>query len=60
MIRLHLLKRRGRGVKVNPKLSGQWNVLSLVANGRFHALWPMEGSRLGGQWKVPSLVTNGR
>jgi hypothetical protein len=24
-------------------LGGQWNVLSLVANGRFHAWWPMEG-----------------
>jgi hypothetical protein len=33
-------------------LGGQWNVPSLVANGRFHAWWPMECSKLGGQWKV--------
>jgi hypothetical protein len=25
------------------KLGGQWNVLSLVANGMFQAWWPMEG-----------------
>jgi len=31
-----------------------------VANGRFHAWWPMEGSLLDGQWKVPRLVANGR
>jgi hypothetical protein len=42
MIRVHLLKRRRREVKVDPKLGdewnvpklgGQWNVPSLVANG---------------------------
>jgi hypothetical protein len=32
----------------------------LVANGRFQAWCPMEGSKLGGQWKVPSLMANGR
>jgi hypothetical protein len=60
MIRVRLLKRRRREVKVDPKLGGQWKVPSLVANGRFQAWWPMEGSKLGGQWKVPSLVANGR
>jgi hypothetical protein len=50
MIRVRLLKRRRREVKVDP---------CLVANGRFHAWWPMEGSKLGGQWNVPSLVANG-
>jgi hypothetical protein len=56
MIRVHLLKKRRRKVKVDPKLGGQkkekekvpmlggqWNVPSLVANGRFRASWPMEG-----------------
>jgi hypothetical protein len=32
-------------MKVDPKLSGQWKVPCLVANGRFQAWWPMEGSR---------------
>jgi hypothetical protein len=31
----------------------------LVANGRFHAWWPMECSKLGGQWNVPNLVAKG-
>jgi hypothetical protein len=53
-------KEKEKGVKVDPKLGGQWNVPSLVANGRFQAWWPMEGSKLGGQWKVPNLVANGR
>jgi hypothetical protein len=64
MILVRPLKRRRREVKVDPKLGGQWKVPSLVANGRFHAWWPMEGSMLGGQWKekekVPCLVVNGR
>jgi hypothetical protein len=30
-------------VKENPKLGGQWNVSSLVANGMFQAWWPTEG-----------------
>ncbi len=47
-------------MKVDSKLGGQWKVPSLVANGRFHAWWPMECSKLGGQWKVPCLVANGR
>jgi hypothetical protein len=34
MIRVRFLKRRRRGVKVNPKLSDQWNVPNLVVNGR--------------------------
>ncbi len=34
MIRVCLLKRRRREVKVDPKLGGQKNVPSLVANGR--------------------------
>jgi len=59
MIRVRLLKRRRREVKVDPKLGGQWKVSCLVANGRFHAWWPMEGFMLGGQWKVPCLVANG-
>jgi hypothetical protein len=33
MIRIRLLKGRKREVKVDPKLGGQWNVPSLVANG---------------------------
>jgi hypothetical protein len=33
MIWVHLLKRRRRDVKVDPKLGGQWNVPSLMANG---------------------------
>jgi len=48
MIRIHFLKKNRREVKVDPKLGGQWNVPSLVANGRFHVWWPMEGSKLGG------------
>jgi hypothetical protein len=30
-----------------------------VADGKFHAWWPMEGSMLGGQWNAPNLVANG-
>jgi hypothetical protein len=60
MIQVRFLKRRRREVKVDPKLGGQWNIPSLVANGRFHAWWPMECSKLSGQWKVPSLVANGK
>jgi hypothetical protein len=60
IIQICLLKRRRREVKVDPKLGGQWNVPSLVANGMFQAWWPMEGSMLGGQWNVPSLVANER
>ncbi len=41
-------------------LSGQWKVPSLMANERFQAWWPMEGSKFNGQWKVPSLVANER
>jgi hypothetical protein len=37
------------------KLSGQWNVSSLVANGMFQTWWPMECFKLGGQWNVPML-----
>ncbi len=60
MIQVHFWKSRRREMKVDSKLGGQWNVPSLVANGRFHVWWPMEGSMLGGQWNVPSLVANGR
>jgi hypothetical protein len=35
-------------MKVNPMLGDQWNVPSLVANGRFHAWWLMECSKFGG------------
>jgi len=35
LIRVRLIKRRRREVKVDPKLSGQWKVPSLVANGRW-------------------------
>ncbi len=59
MIRVNLLKRRRREMKVDPKFCGQWKVPCLVANGKFHAWWPMECSKLGGQWKVPCLVANG-
>jgi hypothetical protein len=59
IIRVHLLKRRRREVKVDPKLGGQWNVPSLVANGMFQAWWPLECSKLGGHWNVPCLVANG-
>jgi hypothetical protein len=59
MIQVHLLKRKRREAKVDSKLGGQWKVPCLVANGRFHAWWPMEGSMLGGQWKIPCLVANG-
>ncbi len=46
MIRIHLLKKRRKGVKVDPSLvangmfqiGGQWNVLNLVANGMFQCL----------------------
>ncbi len=31
-------------MKVDPKFGGQWDVPSLVVNGRFHAWWPMEDS----------------
>jgi hypothetical protein len=34
MIQVRLLKKRRREVKVYPKLSGQWKVPCLVANGR--------------------------
>jgi hypothetical protein len=36
----------------DPKFGGQWKVPSLVANGRFQAWWPMEGSKFGGHWNV--------
>jgi hypothetical protein len=45
-------KEKEKGVKVDPKLGGQWKVPSLVANGRFQAWWPLECSKLGGHWKV--------
>ncbi len=38
MIQVRLLKRKRRGVKVDLKLGGQWNVPSLVANGMFQNL----------------------
>jgi hypothetical protein len=38
MIQIRLLKRTRRDVKVDPKLGGQWNVPSLVANGMFQCL----------------------
>ncbi len=44
---------------MDPKLGGQWKVPCLVANGRFQAWWPMEGSKLGGHWNVPCLVAIG-
>jgi len=53
-------KEKEKGVKVDPKLGGQWKVPNLVANGRFQAWWPMEGSKLSGHWNVPSLVAIGR
>jgi hypothetical protein len=43
MIRVHLLKRRKKEVKVDPKLCAQWKVPCLVANGMFQAWCPMEG-----------------
>jgi hypothetical protein len=43
MIQVRLLKNRRRGVKVDPKFGGQWNVPSLVANGMCQACSPMEG-----------------
>jgi hypothetical protein len=48
MILIHFSKRRGRRVKVDLKLGGQWNVPSLVANGMFQAWWPM-----GNEGKTP-------
>jgi hypothetical protein len=68
IIRVHLLKKRKREVKVDPKLGGQWKDPKLGGHGRIQSLvamegskawWPMEGSKLGGQWKVPSLVAIG-
>ncbi len=59
MIRVHLLKRRRREVKVDPKLGGQWNVPCLVAIGMFHVWWPLECSMLGDHWDVPCLVAIG-
>jgi glutaredoxin len=53
-------KKKEKGGEGKSMLGGQWKVPCLVANGRFHAWWPMEGSMLGGQWKVPCLVANGR
>jgi len=44
----------------SPPFQERVKVLGLVANGRFLAWWPMEGSWLGGQWKVLGLVANGR
>jgi hypothetical protein len=35
MIRVRFLKRRRKEVKIDPKFGGQWNVPSLVANGRW-------------------------
>jgi hypothetical protein len=52
-------KEKEKGGESRSMLGGQWKVPSLVANGRFHAWWPMECSKLGGQWKVPCLVANG-
>jgi hypothetical protein len=34
---------------------GEGRIQSLVANGRFQAWWPLEGSKLGGHWKDPKL-----
>jgi hypothetical protein len=53
-------KEKEKGGEGRSMLGGQWEVPSLVANGRFQAWWPMKGSKLGGQWKVPSLVANER
>jgi hypothetical protein len=51
MIQVHLLNKRRRKVKVDPKLGGQWKEKEKV---------PM----FGGQWKVKEkvfcLVANGR
>jgi hypothetical protein len=43
MIWIRLLKIRGRGAKVDPKLGGQRKVPSLMVNGMFQAWWLMEG-----------------
>jgi hypothetical protein len=45
-------KEKEKGGEGRSMLSGQWKIPCLVANGRFHAWWPMECSKLGGQWKV--------
>jgi glutaredoxin len=52
-------KEKEKGGEGRSMFGGQWKVPCLVANGRFHVWWPMEGSKLGGQWKVPCLVANG-
>jgi hypothetical protein len=59
MIRVHLLKKKRREVKVDPKLGGQWKVPSLEAIGMFQAWWSLECSKLGGHWNVPSLLAIG-
>jgi hypothetical protein len=52
-----------------PQLGGLWKDLSLVVNGetsclvanvRFQAWWPLEGSKLDGPWNVPCLIAFGR
>jgi hypothetical protein len=45
-------KEKEKGGEGRSMFGGQWKVPSLVANGRFHAWWPMECSKLGGQWNV--------
>jgi hypothetical protein len=58
-------KEKGKG---RPQLGGLWKDPSLVvngeasclvANGKFQAWWPLEGSKLDGLWKVPSLMALG-
>jgi hypothetical protein len=65
MIRVCILKRRRREVKVDPKLSAQWNVPKLGGQwnvpklgGQWNVLklggqWNV--LKLGGQWNVPKL-----
>jgi hypothetical protein len=53
-------KEKEKGGEGRSMMGGHWKVPCSVANGRFHAGWPMEGSMFGGQWKVPCSVANAR
>jgi hypothetical protein len=56
MIKVHLLKKRRRKVKVDPKLGGQWKEKEKVA--MLGGQWKEKEkvAMLGGQWKEKEKV----
>jgi hypothetical protein len=48
MIQINAFKEKEKeGGEGRPQLDGLWKVPSFVANGRFQAWWPLEGSSFG-------------